>query len=491
MMRIRRALVFSTGQRYVGMVINFATIVIVSRILTPSEIGVAAAATAILSIAYSVREFATADFLVAQKELTHVHVRTAFTVMLLLTTAISAIVFVSATLVAAIYHEDGLSLYLKLAAASFLLQVVVLPLAAILRREMLFDKVAIIEMTNATVTAAVTISLASLGFSYMSFAWELLSGAGASAFLALYLRPNFWIFRPLLHEWRVVIRFGGYHGTNVVFHQLFESFPALLIGRLISFDALGLYNRALNVSMLPHRVLFGGVVPVILPAFSAQARERQNLCAAYLKAVEYTTGLEWPALVVLSILAYPLVFILLGTQWVAVAPLVQIIAVGLTFSFAFELNYPLLQAIGALRDILLRALIVWPLSGAIIAAAIYFGLKAVAFSYLITIPLQALVAFHFVRRHMGFGWHELFGSMKKSAIVTMCSAAGPLAVVAQSGFHFEITISRAMIAAALSVISWIGGLWITKHPLFTEIRNIAVAMRHFVNKLVLFSRRLP
>jgi len=488
---IRRAVAFSTGQQYLGMVINVVTVVIVSRLLTPGEIGISAIATAIIAIAYSVREFASGDFLVTRIEMTRVHVRTAFTVMLLLTIPISGLLFVSAKLIATVYDENGLTLYLQIAAICILLQVFIAPIVTLLRREMSFDKLAIIDMTIATVSSAVTIFLASVGFSYMSFAWGMFASTIVSVLLALYIRPNFWVFQPLLHEWPGMLRFGAYSGTNVVLYQLFDSLPALLIGRLISFDALGLFNRAIKVSNLPDKVFFSGVMPVILPAFSAQARERPNLTQSYLKAIEYVTAIHWPGLVVLAILAYPVVLTLLGTQWVGVAPLVQIIALGLMFSFSFHLNYPLLQSLDALRDTLLRALIAWPLSAVIIATAIHFGLTAVAVSYWITIPLQALIGFHFVRRHVDFSWQELIGAMQKSVIVTMSSAAGPLAVVALSGFHFNISIPKAFIAVVLSALGWLGGLWITKHPLSNEIWNVAYKLRQFAGKFSFLLRQLP
>jgi O-antigen/teichoic acid export membrane protein len=479
----RGAFLFDQG------IVNLVTVAVVSRLLTPGEIGISATATAVIAIAHSLREFASGDFIVAQKELTRVHVRTAFTVMLLLTIPISGILLVAAKLIAKVYDENGLTLYIQIAAICILLQVFIIPVATLLRREMSFDKLAMIDMTNATVSAAVTISLASVGFSYMSFAWGMFAATVVSALLALYIRPNFWIFQPVLHEWRGMLRFGGYNGTNIFLYQLFESFPPLLIGRLISFDALGLFNRAINVSKLPDKVFFGGVIPVVLPAFSAKFREQPDLARSYLKAVEYITGIQWPALVVLAILAYPVVLTLLGTQWIGVAPLVQIIALGWMFSFAFELNYPLLQSIGALHDTLLRALIAWPLSAVIIAVAIYFGLTAVAVSYWITIPLQALIAFHFVRRHVDFSWQELIGAMQKSVIVTMGSAAGPLAVVALSGFDFDISIPKAFIAVVLSAIGWLGGLWITRHPLSNEILDVAYALRKCAGKYLL--RQLP
>jgi O-antigen/teichoic acid export membrane protein len=476
MSSIRRAVAFSVGQRYIAAVINFLTIVIISRLLTPTEIGISATVSAILVVTYALREFATPEYLIARKELTAAHVRSAFTVMFLLTIVVSVIILLAAKWIAAFYNENGLIDYLHLAIISMLLQVFVLTIVNLLRRDMSFDKVAMIDMTSAITNSAVTICLASVGFSYMSFAWGLFSASAASAIVALSIRPDFSIFRPLLREWRGMLSFGAYHGANTFLYQLFDSLPSLLIGRLISFDAVGLYNRAVNLSKLPDKVFFDGIAAVVLPAFSAKVRERPDLTEPYLKAVEYITGMQWPALAVLAILAYPIVSAVLGNQWIGAAPLVQIIALGWMFSFSFVLNYGLLQSIGALRDTLLRALIAWPVSAIIISVATFFGLTTLAFSYWITIPLQAFVAFYFVKYRIDFRWRDLLRATQKSAIVTASTAAGPLVVVALSRFNFNISIAEAALAVVLSMIGWIAGLWLARHPLFAEIQRVTRAL---------------
>jgi O-antigen/teichoic acid export membrane protein len=91
---------------------------------------------------------------------------------------------------------------------------------------------------------------------------------------------------------------------------------------------------------------------------------------------------------------------MLGDQWLQVVPLVQILAIASLFSFTAELNFPVLVSVGAIRDLLLRGLIAWPISALLIASAGLWGLNAVAHSFLVIIPLQALISLHFVRRHV-------------------------------------------------------------------------------------------
>src|ERR1700752_4265642 len=89
MVAVKRALFLSTGERYFVLLSNFATTALVSRILTPEEIGVWVIGMAILSIALSTREFASANFLIQHQALGREEIRAAFSVLLLLTMGIA------------------------------------------------------------------------------------------------------------------------------------------------------------------------------------------------------------------------------------------------------------------------------------------------------------------------------------------------------------------------------------------------------------------
>jgi O-antigen/teichoic acid export membrane protein len=213
---------------------------------------------------------------------------------------------------------------------------------------------------------------------------------------------------------------------------------------------------------------------VILPALSAEVRAGGTLKESYLRATTFITALQWPALVVLALLAHPAVEVLLGAQWIAVAPLVQIVALASLFSFTAELNFPVLVSLGAMRDLLLRGLIAWPASALVIAGASAFGLVAAAFSFFVIVPFQAYVSLYFVRRHIPIAWNEITDACWRSAVIAACSAAGPLAVVAWLGLRFDMSLPAALIAGVLAAIGWAAGIWLTRHPLLDELKAAGV-----------------
>jgi O-antigen/teichoic acid export membrane protein len=474
MAAIRRAFLLATVDRYMGVVISFLSVAAVSRLLTPREIGLWVICSSIGQMASSAKEFASLNFLIQQKELDREDVQSAVTAMLATTVLIAAVLFLLAPWIAAVYHEDGVVSYLRVMAVSLLFELIAAPITALLRRDLAFGKVAIINVVNAAVNAGAVITLSALGFSYMSFAWAWLLAAASTGVVAFYLRPSLWIFRLSLSRLSGPFKFGRFYGTNAVLYKANDSLLYLLVGRILSFDAVGLYNRGVMVSQIPDKLLFGGVASLVVPAFSMEVREGRGPKNAYLRAIEYMTAVQWPALILLAILARPVVEFVLGAQWTDVVKIVQILSVGALFSFTAQLDYAALISVDAMRDNFRRALIVVSVSALSLIVAAFFGLTVMALSQAVVVPLEAYVSFLFLRRHVPIAWDELGVATWKSALLTACSAIGP-AIVVQIDFGKPIVM--ALVAAITCALGWILGVWLTEHPISREIVRATSAIR--------------
>jgi O-antigen/teichoic acid export membrane protein len=475
---VRRALLVTTAERYVNLVFSFASTLIVSRLLTPADFGVLGIGAATATLIVTAREFTTGLYFIQQKRLTRDDVRAAFTVMLLMNMGIVAVLVLLAPLLADFYGEKGLADFWRVAGIAIMLEVIAMPLTALMRRDMSFGKLAAVNIVSVAVLTALTIALAALGWSYMSFAWGSVAAALASGALAIYMRPELWVFQPLMRNWRGMLVFGGYNGLNVFLFRIYEVLPPMILGRVLSIEAAGLYNRTMLVCQMPDRVLLAGAIPVIMPALSAEVRAGRDLKEPYLRAVALITAFQWPALVVLALLAHPIVQVLLGSQWLQVVPLVQMVALASLFSFTAELNYPVLVSMGAMRDLLVRSLIAWPTSALIIGGASFFGLYAAVLSFFIIVPFQAYVSLYFVRRRIALGWRDLAGACWGSAVIAGCSAVGPIGIAIALGHGLDLPISAGLVAGLLAALGWVAGIWLTGHPLAREIQLTAGLVRH-------------
>ena len=138
------------------------------------------------------------------------------------------------------------------------------------------------------------------------------------------------------------------------------------------------------------------------------------------------------------------------------------------------------MAIGAVRDVFIRALIVFPIAvTAITLAAFLGGLEATALSMLFVFPVRAYVSLRFVKHRLSISWGEIAAAIRCSAIVAACALAGPVAVVSLAGAHFQLSILQTLLAMLLAATGWLAGIWFTGHPAFSEIALVLARFRKF------------
>jgi O-antigen/teichoic acid export membrane protein len=469
MQRFRRSILFSFLDRYATFAIMLLLTALVARLLTPAEVGVFAISMGLVAIVEALREFGVGAYLVQERELTPEKIRTAFTVMLFLSLLLAGALYVLAGPIARFYGEPGVKAVLRLTVISFLLVPFSNPIMALLRRDMAFGWIALINLAGAITNLVVVLTLAVCGFGYMSLAWGAVASGAAIATAAVLCRPQPRLFRPCFVGWRQVLSFGGYASTTTLLNVFHDMLPQFSLGRILGFDAVGLYSRALMLCRLPDRLIMSALPPVLLPALSARARLGGDLKEAYLRGLGHGLTLQWPVLVCLALLADPAVRVLLGVQWAEAVPVVRIMALALLVMFPAFLTYPMLIALGRVKDTLIASLISLPPSMILVSAATFLGLEAVAASLFLTAPFQVYVALRFIRRQVPFTWTELGRAVRKGVAVTLCAAIAPAAAVGLAEFRFDLSVSAGAMAGVGAAAGWLVGLYLTDHPLLTEI----------------------
>jgi O-antigen/teichoic acid export membrane protein len=468
--RLHRSIFFSGIERYGSAFFFMGSTAVVSRLLTPRQFGIYAAVVALTTVATACsQEFGGANYLIQKPTLSEQDIRTAFTITFLMSALLGAFLFELRDTVAAFYSEDGLKNGIAVFATGFLLMPFSATLSALLRREMAFSILARCNLVAAFVAAATSVGLAALGWSYIGLLMGSVLGQAAGVLLLISCRPNFRIFRFSLNGWRDVVGFGAYSSAVVIINVIYQSFPQLILGRVLDFAAVGLFGRAAGITQLFDKLFLGAVNPVIMPAIAAQTRAGADLKRVYLQAIELLTAIQWPFLTFVALIADPIVRIWFGAGWVEVVPLARFLCLASLSYFAACLTYPVLVAAGRVRDTLISSLISLPPAFLVIFAASFSGVRAVAASTFLTFPLEAAIAIYFIGRRLTFGPADLLRATLKSAVVTAFSCSGVMAVIGVNDFSFTLSPLALFTATVAGLVAWWLGLATTGHPLLAHL----------------------
>jgi O-antigen/teichoic acid export membrane protein len=468
---LRRALLFASGGRYVVMGVNLASATVLARLLTPSEFGISVLGASLLGMAEAIRELGSVAYLVQQKNLTQGKIRTVFTISLIVTMTMTIVLVILSGAFARFYGVPELARYIEIIAFGYAIAPFAHPIYAVLSRDMEFDKLAVLDTLTMLVNALASVILVLQGFSYIGLAWATVISGASWTLLGLCVKRDFSVYRPSLAEWRSVLAFGAWGSATAVLYRSSESLFWLILGKIIDARAVGLCQRAVLLAQFPERVILAGVGAVALPAFSDHARQGRALKEAYLSALVHVTAVQWPALILLAIMADPIVSLLFGPQWLDVIPLVQVFAVTQMLNFPTALNYPVQVAVGAIRHTAPLALAQTVISLVVLTYAARYGIRAVALSTFLTVPLNVGLSVLVVRAYLHFPWREFAGATVRSAVVAGMSAVGPL-IVSTSRETVGLSMLPIAVAIALAGVGWLAGLWLTRHPLFREVRKV-------------------
>lgn len=469
MASIRKSLALSLAAKYSDLAISTASIIVIARLLTPAEIGVWSVGVAIAALAYVVRDFGVANYMIQEKELTPERISTALGVAIVIAWTMGLILVAVSGAIARFYGEPDLRQVLVVLSATFLIIPFSLPIMGLLRREMAYGALYIVSVANAIVHATTAITLAVLGYSFMSLAWATLVSALATLLVATILRPQAARFRPSLKEWQRVAQFGGTFSATVMIARIGGNAIDLIIGRILGFAALGLFSRANGLVGVFHRDIMGAIANIALSAFATQSRENQNLKTSYLKSICLVTVLAWPVYGFLGLMAFPIVRILFGSQWDAAVPLVPILATAVAIGATWNLISQVLIATGQVHRFFRSELIIQPTRILLIILAVPFGLEAVAASQIVFHFIGMLVYYKQLSYSILISYREVLEATSQSIFVTILSLIVPL-VVSLLMRPDPASIWLPFILAAIgAVCGWIVGVAISNHPVKKEV----------------------
>jgi len=469
---VRRSLALSFLTRYANLAISFIGIVIISRLLTPEEVGIFSVSMAIVALAHTLRQFGLSTYLIQEKDITKDRIRTAFGLAFVIAGSIGAVLVAASGLIAEFYRENGVREVLLVLAFNFLLVPIGAPALALLQREMRFGDIAKVQIVATLAQNATAILLVMSGMSYLSLAIGSVAGMAATTLALILVRAPHILILPSLGEWRHVLRFCfPAVGAHVV-GELGVMMPDLAMGRLLGFGPVAYYSRALGLARIFGEGILQGVWPVALSSFSEAKRKNGDIRAGYVLGTQLLTGLALPFYAVLGVLAFPVVVLLYGEQWRESAPLLQLFCVSYLILTPWTLSAELLYAMGKARESLIKEIIIQGARIALVVAASFHSAMAVAVAQIAVGLIAATVIQYFIVRAIGVGFWQLAVATSRSVLVAVASMAPPVAVLIWAGDDLSRWFYGLPLAGAGAGLAWLAAVHLFHHPIRDEIARL-------------------
>jgi PST family polysaccharide transporter len=455
-----------------------AGLVTLSRLLTPSQVGLVAMATSVIGVADIIRDFGLSSAALQAKSLSAAERTNLWWVNLAIGTACAAAAASLAPVIARAYGDPRVESVVLALSVQFVLSGANTQYRVDLARNLRFNALAATDVCAQLLGVAVGIAAAFLGAGYWAIVLQQLTFSAVSTAINVALcrwapgRPRRGV--PM----RRFFTFGGsVLGTQVLGYAM-NNVDNVAIGAVWGATPLGLYNRAYQLLAVPLTQLNAPLSRVTLPVLSRvqdDAATLQRYTQRFQLVSCYTLGLGFG---LAAGLAPPLVLVLFGTQWTAVTPIFVVLAVGSIFKAFDQVPYQVYLAKGLTRQLLKFYLISRPIMLALILAGLPWGPLGVATGHLIAACLHWIVAQRLVSRLAGIDSRPLFLQSARALLLVIA----PAALLEQLACHL-VTNPLVQIILGVGFASlWVMFLYWRVRVCRRDFDALLTQLRHVISK---------
>lgn len=309
-----------------------STIVLV-RLLTPADFGLVAIAMSLFSLIDLISRFGFDTVLIQKKNVTRVDYDTAWTLNfgfgLFACLLLSSLSFP----LSLFYKSDSLQSVLLVVSLMFLINGMQNIGVVDFRKNLTFSKEFKLYFFPKILSFFITVFLAYTLRNY----WALIIGSLAwkmtevlNGYIMHPYRPKFSIA-----SWRELFSFSKWLVVSNLLTYLHTKTPELIVGKLLTPNAVGFLTVAQEISTLPTAELTSNINRAAYPGYSKVAYDRSLLLDLYLSVMSSIALFAYPAGVGLAVIAEVIVPVFLGSQWLEVSYLMKYLSIS---ALLFALN---------------------------------------------------------------------------------------------------------------------------------------------------------
>ncbi|MCE7059710.1 lipopolysaccharide biosynthesis protein [Dyadobacter sp. CY343] len=446
-------------QLVVNQSFTFVIRLVLAKLLFPEQFGIVGMATVFTGFVQVLNDIGIGAALVQKKDenLREEHFHTAFWTGLGWSVFLYAVIsFLVGPLAADFYSQPILTKLIPVISLGILSSPVNLIHKAQLTKRMDFKKMAFIDNISNIIAGSLSLILAFSGFGIWSLAFN--SVASIAITIPLYFSATKWTPKRMwsYSAFKDVFGFGVYTTGTGVINYLINNVDYLLIGKLLTAQALGSYTFAFVLTDTFRGRMMAVINNVMYPMYGKKQSDPESLKKYYLKVVNYNSLVIYPIMVFFVTLGDPFTVNVFGDKWQeSVFPL-KILSISVMIHMLVNSNTALIRGMGRpkleLKLQLIKAAIYIPI---LIFSIYYYGIVGAACAILINKVFAVIIAQYTFNNllNIKISALEFFSAVKTPWIGAI--VAFVISTVLFEQFHVHYIIAGTILFLIYVVTIWL------------------------------------
>lgn len=470
MSSLNRALFFSFAGKYSSMLIQFIAVMVISRVLTPDDIGGYSLALGSVAIGQVLRDFGLSLYLVKEKDISDEKVQGCFTISIFICWSLALVYFFSAPYIGEFFQKESIVTLTKILAFNFLIIPFGTFTLSLLKRRMQFDKIMYIDVSSSVISAISSIVLI---MAYKTVeVLALASVLGTVTTVLFTFKYTTWrYFKINFSKLVEIAKFSGFVSGANILNELRNIIPEFLIGRLSSLEDVAFLSKANGVINLFSKLLSGAIAPVLQPYLAKIHNESGNIEKNIYQVTHYMLAFQWPFCSFVYVFSEEIILLLYGHQWEVVIPLIKICCILFFIDGLAVLGVQMLNSVGDVKYVLRLSLIATLLRILFVILFIDFGLYSLLLSFLVLAVIRVVLLLNRYKSFLNVSFRKLFVVYRLNAGIALSTLlACYLCHVSLNSVTSNILILG--VSSLVFTLTWLFSLTLFKHPLSFKLVNM-------------------
>lgn len=437
-------------ERFSAQGVSFIVMIIMARILTPTDYGIVGMVLVFINIAQSLVDSGFSQALIRKQDRDETDNSTAFYFNIAVGVIIYIALWFLAPVVARFYEEPRLLWITRVICTGIIFNSLVVVQRALLTVEVDFK-----TQAKASLFAALTAGVSGIVMAYSGWGvWSIVIYHVINLGLNCGLLWVYSSWRPKwLFSWssfKSLFNFGSKIAVSGLLHTLYMNGYNMAIGKIYKAADLGFYTRGSQFVSFFSSNISGIIQRVTYPVLCRYQNEDAALGSKLMTMVRVSSLVVFLLMMGMVGVARPMIGMLLGEKWLYSATLMQILCFGNMWFAVYSLNLNILLVKGR-SDLYLKLEIVKKIIFiGIICAMIPFGLEALCWALVINGILEVFINSFFTEKLIGLSiWRQLIELIP--ALLYSCSMGLVVWLIVQAcdAFPFYLQFITAICGGIL------------------------------------------
>lgn len=454
---------YTAVSKYAGVIVMLIISAVLARLISPSDFGVVAIATVLISFFNIFSDFGIGPAIVQNKELSKSDLSSIFSFTVYLGLLIALTFFFMSWAIAWFYEKEILITICQILSVNlFFASVNIVPNGLLLKAKR-FRFIAFRTLCLQLTGGLFSVLAAFSGWGVYALLINPIF-TSISLFIINYLQyPQIFRFKVNLPSLKLIASYSVYQFLFNFINYFSRNLDKLMIGRYLGMSFLGYYDKSYRLMILPLQNITHVVTPVMHPILSDYQNDLSSLSFYYKKIIRLLAFIGFPLSALLFFTSEELILIVFGDQWFDSIPVFKILSLSVGIQVVLSTSGAIFQAANSTKKLFITGVIsaVINIIGLMIGLFVFKSLEAIAWAFVITFFINFLQCYFIM-------FHTVFKQSLYSFIKELISPLVITIILALVLFMISILLNDMDMFLSLAVK---GVLWAIITLSYIQIRK--------------------